>query len=195
MGLKSILMVVPMATAGLVHRASGRINVGAGSTVNWLRLRAGGGGQVEIGTASTVHCRIDFDTPAGRVRVGNRCFIGASQLVCHTNITIGDDVIVSWGVTIVDHDSHSLDRKQRRLDVGNWRRGLKDWAGVAVAPVIVADGAWIGFGASILKGVRVGEGAIIGAQAVVTRDVAAYTVVTGNPARVVRTLGAGDPAS
>jgi acetyltransferase-like isoleucine patch superfamily enzyme len=195
MGLKRILTVIPMAAAGLVHRASGRVSVGAGSTVNWLRLRAGGGGKIEIGVASAVHCRIDFDTPAGRVRVGDRCFIGASHIVCHTGITIGDDVIVSWGVTIVDHDSHSLDQKQRRFDVENWRRGLKDWAGVAVAPVVICDGAWIGFGASILKGVRVGEGAVIGAGAVVTRDVAAHAVAAGNPARVVRTLGAGNSVS
>jgi acetyltransferase-like isoleucine patch superfamily enzyme len=186
---------VPMAVAGVVHRASGRVSVGAGSTVNWLRLHAGGGGQIEIGSASLVHCRVDFDTPAGHIRVGDRCFIGASQLVCHTGITIGDDVIVSWGVTIVDHDSHSLDRKQRRLDVTNWRDGKKDWEGVAVAPVVICDGAWIGFGASILKGVCVGEGAIVGAHSVVTHDVPAQTVVAGNPARLIRTLQAQLPVS
>jgi galactoside O-acetyltransferase len=195
MALKTVLSFVPMTAAALMHRASGRVSVGAGSRVNWLRLRAGGGGRIEIGTASSVHCRVDFDTPSGRVRVGNRCFIGASHLVCHTGITIGDDVIVSWGVTIVDHDSHSLDQTQRRRDVDNWRRGVKDWAGVAVAPVEICAGAWIGFGASILKGVRVGEGAVIGAGAVVTHDVAAHTVAAGNPARLIRTLETGGPAS
>lgn len=195
MRLRKILTFFPMTAAGLVHRASGRVAVGAGSDVNWLRLSAGGGGQIEIGTASSLHCRVDFDTPAGRVRVGDRCFIGASHLVCHTSITIGDDVIVSWGVTIVDHDSHSLDQKQRRLDVDNWRRGEKNWAGVAVAPVEICDGAWIGFGASILKGVRVGEGAVIGAGAVVTHNIAAHTVAAGNPARTIRTLEAGDSVS
>jgi galactoside O-acetyltransferase len=51
---------------------------------------------------------------------------------------------------------------------------------------VIQDKVWIGFGASILKGVTVGEGAVIGAQAVVTRDVAPYTVVAGNPARIIR---------
>ena len=99
MRLRKILTFFPMTAAGLVHRASGRVAVGAGSDVNWLRLSAGGGGQIEIGTASSLHCRVDFDTPGkGCVRVGDRCFIGASHLVCHTSITIGDDVIVSWGL-------------------------------------------------------------------------------------------------
>jgi galactoside O-acetyltransferase len=195
MGLKRVFAAVPMAMLGLVYRASGRVTVGAGSRINWLRLRAGGGGHVDIGSASLVHCRVEFDTSAGRIRIGNRCFIGASHLVCHSRISIGDDVIISWGVTIVDHDSHSLDPIQRRRDVDNWRRGLKDWTGVAVAPVEIGNGAWIGFGVSILKGVRVGAGAVIGACAVVTRDVPAHAVVVGNPARVVRTVAAGGTES
>jgi len=194
MGVKQFLLAVPMAAAALIHRASGRVSVGAQTRVNWLRLRARGGGRVAIGAASLVHCRVEFDTSAGQVTIGDRCFVGASLLVCHSGIHIGNDVIISWGVTIVDHDSHSLDPRQRRHDVDNWRRGHKDWTGVAVAPVQIGDGAWIGFGASILKGVRVGAGAVVGACAVVTRDVPANAVVVGNPARVVRATAGGAPA-
>jgi galactoside O-acetyltransferase len=60
-----------------------------------------------------------------------------------------------------------------------------DWAGVKSSPVTIEDKVWIGFDAVILKGVRIGEGAIVGARSVVTRDVEPYTVVAGNPAIVV----------
>ncbi|MBV8923397.1 DapH/DapD/GlmU-related protein, partial [Bradyrhizobium sp.] len=56
------------------------------------------------------------------------------------------------------------------------------------APVVIADKVWIGFNASILKGVTIGEGAVVGACSVVTRDVPPFAVVAGNPARVIRTL-------
>jgi acetyltransferase-like isoleucine patch superfamily enzyme len=171
--------------SGLRTRLFGHVKVGAGSRVNWFRLRATRGHLV-IGQGSIVNCRVDFDSPAGVVEIGNRTFIGASHLVCHTRITIGDDSLISWGVEVVDHDSHSLDWHHRRNDVSAWMKGEKDWSNVTVKPVRIGNRTWIGFGAAILKGVTVGEGSIIGARAVVTRDVEPYTVVAGNPARVVR---------
>jgi len=98
---------------------------------------------------------------------------------------------MSWGVTVVDHDSHSLNWTERQHDVADWTRGVKRWDSVTVRPVRIGNKTWIGFGASILKGVSVGEGAVVGANAVVTRDVPPYTVVAGNPARVVRQLKQG----
>jgi len=173
---------------GLLVGRSGNVEMGSNSVVRWWGLRRCAGNRVRIGSDSIVRCRIDFDSPSGKVSIGDRCFVGASHLVCHSGITIGDDVIISWGVTIVDHDSHSPDWEYRRHDVRDWLRGEKNWSAVAVKPVIVGDKAWIGFGASILKGVNVGEGAVIGARAVVTKDVPRFSVAVGNPARVVRQL-------
>lgn len=169
-------------------RRSGHVSIGPGSRVRWWGLRGSRHGRVGIGRDSIIRCRVDFDSPGGSIRIGDRCFLGASHLVCHTGITIGDDVVMSWGVTVVDHDSHSLDWNVRQHDVARWMNGEKRWDGVTIAPVTIANRAWIGFGASILKGVTIGEGAVIGANSVVTRDVPPFAVVAGNPARVVRQL-------
>lgn len=174
---------------GTLVRQRTRVIADRSANVSWTQLWATRGGVVYIGEGSIVHCRIAFDAPGGVVRIGNACFIGASRLVCHSEINIGDDVIISWGVTIVDHDSHALDWNGRARDVSDWRHGRKNWDDVTIRPVYIEDKVWIGFGATILKGVRLGKCSVIGAGSVVTKDVPPFSVVAGNPARVVRTLG------
>ena len=90
---------------------------------------------------------------------------------------------------MVDHDSHSIEWEKRRNDVRDWGKGKKNWVHIAHAPVVIGDKAWVGFNVSILKGVTIGEGAVIGACSVVTRDIPPYSVAVGNPAKVVRSLG------
>jgi acetyltransferase-like isoleucine patch superfamily enzyme len=173
----------------LRHLTSCSVSVGEGSRLYRWRLSLGAArNRVMIGSHSVVQCRISFDGLEGQVRIGDRTYIGASHIVCHTQVSIGSDVIISWGVTVVDHDSHSVSWTLRSADVERWRMGSKSWEHVAVSPVNIGDKVWIGFGASILKGVTIGEGAVVGACSVVTRDVPAYAVVAGNPARVIRKL-------
>ena len=172
---------------GVLLRRGNSVVLGSGTTVRWWGLRSRNG-KVRVGKDSIIRCRVDFDSPTGCIVIGDRCYIGASHLVCHTGISIGDDVIISWGVTIVDHDSHALEWSKREQDVVAWMQGKKEWSSVAISPVTIGNKVWIGFGVSILKGVTVGEGAVVGANAVVTRDVPPFTVVAGNPARVVRHL-------
>lgn len=135
-----------------------------------------------------VHAKIFFDKPSAIIRIGERTYIGKSTLICAENIVIGDDVMISWGCTIVDHDSHSLNFKERENDVTDWINGHKNWATVKTAPVVIESNAWIGFNVTVLKGVRIGKGAVVAACSVVTKDVMPYTVVAGNPAKVIRVL-------
>jgi acetyltransferase-like isoleucine patch superfamily enzyme len=72
------------------------------------------------------------------------------------------------------------------------RSTSKDWSRVAGEPVIIRDKAWIGLNAVVLKGVTIGEGAVVAAASVVTKDVEPWTIVAGNPARVMRELGADE---
>lgn len=172
----------------LLFVLTGRVECGRRSAVRHSRLRVPNGAKVVIGKDCVINCRVDFDRAVGRVTIGDRTFIGKSHFVCSTAITVGDDVLVSWGVTVVDHDSHSLNWSYRKDDVLNLLQGKKEWNHIERAPVILEDKVWVGFGATILKGVTVGEGAIVGACSVVTRNVPPFTVVVGNPARVIREL-------
>ena len=175
---------------GWKSRFSSAVKIGRGSSIAWRRIRNVRGNSLLIGENSIIHADISFEKAGGEIRIGNRCFIGRSHLVCYRSLVIGDDVIMSWGVTIVDHDSHSINWQERRDDVVDWAKGQKNWKHVAHAPVVVKDKAWIGFNVSILKGVTIGEGAVIGACSVVTRDIPQYSLAVGNPAKVVRSLTA-----
>jgi acetyltransferase-like isoleucine patch superfamily enzyme len=149
------------------------------------------GCQIKIDRDSMITGSLVFDRENAIISIGQRVFINGT-IIAATKIEIGDDVMISWGVTIVDHNSHSISFSHRAADVTNWRMGKKDWTQVKVAPVQIGDKVWIGLNALILKGVTIGEGAVVGAGAVVTKDVPAWTIVGGNPARIIREIGADE---
>ena len=118
--------------------------------------------------------------------------VDGRRIVCAERVEIGDDVLISWGCTIVDHNSHALAWEDIRNDVRQYYGGTKNWEKVDIVPVIIGNKSWIGFNSIILKGVTLGEGAIVGAGSVVTKDVPAHSVVAGNPARIIRSIDSGD---
>ena len=187
--MRRLILAGVDAILGWKSWLSGAVSTGRGSTIAWRRIRQVAGNSLLVGEDSIVHADISFEDAGGKIQIGDRTFIGRSHLICYRSLVIGDDVIMSWGVTIVDHDSHSINWIDRRNDVREWGAGRKNWERIAHAAVVVSDKAWIGFNVSILKGVTIGEGAVIGACSVVTRDVPPYTLVVGNPARVIRELG------
>lgn len=152
--------------------------------------------RVRIGSDCMIGARFIFESEQGTIEIGDRTFInGGTSLVARTNIRLGSDVMISWQVEIRDHDAHSLDWRARREDIlrqnENYRSGIDfrsnhNWTGVGVMPIVIGDKVWVGFGSVILKGVTIGEGAIVGAHAVVTQNVEPWTIVAGNPARVVK---------
>jgi acetyltransferase-like isoleucine patch superfamily enzyme len=152
------------------------------------------GVHLSVGCHSIIESEVFFEKENASFRVGARTFIGASIFSCAEKIQIGDDVLIAFGVVVADHDSHAIDFSHRENDVRLWQEGKKDWTHVKTAPVVVGDKAWIGMKALILEGVTVGEGAIVGAGAVVTCDVPPWTLVAGNPARVIRKLDSRESA-
>ena len=111
------------------------------------------------------------------------------------SIRIGDCVIVSNHVRIMDNNSHPTDPEKRmEMSIAGAEQEdgsvspLWDPSLSAHAPIVIEDNVWIGEFASILKGVTIGKGSVIGAHSVVTKDVPPYSIVAGNPARVVKSL-------
>lgn len=114
--------------------------------------------------------------------IGNRCNIGEwCHITCVNRIVIGDDVLTGRWVTITDnsHGSTSYDE----LKVSPLKRKT-----FSKGAVTIGNKVWIGDKATILPGVTIGEGAIVAANAVVTKDVPAYSIVAGNPGKVIKII-------
>jgi len=122
----------------------------------------------------------------GCVEIGDDSTIVGAIFMCAEKITIGRNVVVSYHVTIADSDFHPADPGLRIADaIANSPQGDRTQRPPVVSrPVVIEDDVWIGIGAIILKGTRIGRGARIEAGAVVTRDVPAGCLVTGNPAQL-----------
>ena len=127
----------------------------------------------------------------GEISIGEYCYIGEqSHIWSSARITVGDRVLISHNVNIFDSLTHPVSPAQRHQ---HYRQiitsGHPSQIDLKEAPVRIGNDVWIGCLSIILKGVTIGEGAIVGAGSVVSKDVPPFTIVAGNPARVVRELG------
>jgi acetyltransferase-like isoleucine patch superfamily enzyme len=152
---------------------------------------------LQIGDRCILQNHFIFESPGGKITVGDGVFINSgTKVISRSSIEIGNAVTIAWGCVIYDHDSHSMSYLDRIADqdqslhdaaVGNLVAN-KDWSRVVTAPIRICDFVWLGFDVVVLKGVTIGEGAVVGARAVVTRDVPPWTIVVGNPARVAKEI-------
>jgi acetyltransferase-like isoleucine patch superfamily enzyme len=146
---------------------------------------------LKIGPYSFIQGALRVVAPGGRLRIGHHCFVGeGSNIWAQSKVEIGNYVLIAHLVDVHDSDSHSLNAEMRRLDPVNLfeKHVSNDWNEVKCKPVRIEDDVWLGFKASVLKGVTIGQGAVVAAGAMVTKDVPPYTLVAGNPARIIRDL-------
>lgn len=124
----------------------------------------------------------------GEISIGDFCFVGPNTRIWSAKkITIGDRVLISHNVNIHDNISHPLNSLERHKDfTHDDASGVRNNFDVRAKEIIIEDDVWIGFNATIMKGVRIGRGAIIGANAIITKDVPPFAVVVGNPASILK---------
>lgn len=144
-----------------------------------------------------------------RIRVGSFCNLSVSILMeKDATIEIGDYVywngggmarivhglkmgarcLLGPGVTLWDTDNHPLSRGKRRAQAERVPRGLIDPSEAGGGPIVIGEDVWLCMGVLVLGGVSIGEGAVVAANSVVTRDVPPMTIVAGCPARIVGTV-------
>ena len=127
----------------------------------------------------------------GKIIIGDHSYIGGATRIGSVNsITIGNDVIIANDTHIYDNNNHPVSPKKRMemTQSGDDFGELWKWEMADNKEIIIEDNVWIGERCSILKGVKIGKGAIVGCNSVVTHDVPEYTIVAGNPAKVVKNI-------
>jgi len=140
---------------------------------NWMRRTLAKRMLKRFGRGSRIHARVRFSSGAD-LELGNNCRLSRGTWILGP-VVMGDDVQIAADVTIIAYNQGH--------DVG---KPVGQQGSLPPAPVVIGDDVWIGTRAIILPGVRVGNHTIVGAGAVVTKNVADWTIVAGNPAKLIR---------
>jgi acetyltransferase-like isoleucine patch superfamily enzyme len=153
-----------------------------------IENNSGDPNKIIVGSNCSINGYLLVYNHGGKISIGNDCFIGpATRIWSATQIKIGNRVLISHNVNIHDNNSHPLKSKERHNDFKEiYKNGLPLIASYNEKQITICDDVWIGFNSTILKGVFVGRGAIIGSNTVVTKDVPPFAVVVGNPAKIIK---------
>ncbi len=131
--------------------------------------------EISLGDKVNVHRHVKLSAygNAGKkavLKIGNGVAVGdRTEIHAGDSVTIGDGTLIGWDCCIMDRDYHKLESETE-----------------VTAPVVIGNNVWIGCNTIILKGIKIGDGAVVAAGSVVTKDVPAGALVGGNPARVIK---------
>lgn len=174
LAIRSLWLSNGFASFGKTSRIAKGVNFVGGANISI-------GNKCSIGQYSSLTVWTEeSDKEHPEMIIGNGVSIGAfNHITCTNRIVIGDGVLTGKFVTVTDNshgntDYDSLHIKPNDRDV------------VSKGPVVIGNNVWMGDKATILPGVTIGDGAVIAANAVVTKDVPAYSVAAGNPARIIK---------
>jgi acetyltransferase-like isoleucine patch superfamily enzyme len=156
-----------------------------------VRNPTGDAGRIRVGKHALVEGELAVWEYGGCIQIGEYSYVGVGTHVWSgESVTIGRYVLLAHNVNITDTNVHQISALERaehvmRTDV-HGQPFLK--GSIKTGPIEIGDHAWLNFSVGVLRGVKIGEGAIIGACSLVTKDVPPYTLAVGNPARVIREL-------
>ena len=144
--------------------------------------------KIKIGTNSWIRGYLLVYNHGGIIEIGDDCFVGpCTRIWAAKKIIIGNRVLIAHNVNIHDNNSHPLNSKLRHMDFLHiLKDGLQFHNDLRESDIIIEDDVWIGFNSTIMKGVKIGKAAIIGANTNVNFDVPDYAVVVGNPAKIIK---------
>lgn len=153
----------------VLFQGHGKISIGSNVKIysRWDKNPVGGG------TGKTVLQTIG----SGCIRIGSNSGLSHVTIVSRQSVTVGDNVLLGGGVQIYDNDFHPI----------NWQHRSDD-SEIKSLPVIIEDNAFIGANSIVLKGVRIGNGSVVGAGSVVTKSIPENEIWAGNPAKFVKKL-------
>lgn len=150
---------------------------------------------LKIGKGSHIFGHFNLLRKEAAISIGDHCQIGNSHFITALNINVGNDVLIAWGNTLMDNDSHAHEWNERKSDVKDFYDDYlnnpeapminKKWNAVKTQPISIGDKCWLGFNVIILKGVLLGEETVVGAGSVVTKSFGSASKIAGNPAKVI----------
>lgn len=143
------------------------------STKQKTIINIGNDGKLEVLKSSICNgCRISISSKA-KLKLGHDTSINENtRIMVNSYIEIGDNSIISFDVNILDSDQHKIFIENQEIE--------------NTKPIIIGKNVWVGSRATILKGVTIGDGAIIASGSIVTKDVPPKTLVAGNPAKIIK---------
>lgn len=143
-------------------------------------IRIGNGSSIQKGTYLTAWDAYGNQKFKPQIDIGNSCHIGAyNHITCINKIKIGDGFVSGKWVTITDNNHGNTFLKMMKIPVSN--RPL-----ISKGPIFIGKNVWIGDKVTILPGTTIGDGAIVAANSVVSKDIPAYSVAAGNPAKILK---------
>lgn len=146
---------------------------------------------ITIGKNCFINGELKINKYGGKITIGDETYIGENSKIWSGElIIIGNRVQISHGVNIIDNNTHSFNSNDRHLEYKEVRDlgYINEKRNIESKNIIIEDDVWISYNCAILKGIKIGKGAIIAAQSVVTKDVEPYTLVAGIPAKKIRSI-------
>ena len=163
------------------------------TTYSFVMFRSRQPQALQVGRGTSLYLGVMFDLGQNaRMEIGNFVLMNGARIICDSEITIGDHCLISWNVVLMDTYRLPLEALERRAELEKLatRSPRRASAETSAQPIHIGSNVWIGFDSCVLPGATIGQGAVVGARSVVTTDVPPYSIVAGNPARVIRQLEA-----